>query len=44
MTREELAEAIGISANAIKQHLANLQKDGLLKREGSRKEVLWKVL
>lgn len=44
MTRDDLAQAIGVSANAIKQHLANLQKDNLLKREGGRKLGYWKVI
>lgn len=44
MTRDELADAIGVSANAIKQHLANLQKDQLLKREGGRKQGYWMVI
>jgi predicted ArsR family transcriptional regulator len=37
MTREQLAETIGVSDNAIKQHRANLQKEGILIREGGRK-------
>ena len=44
MTRDDLADDIGVSANAIKQHLANLQKDQLLKREGGRKQGYWKVI
>jgi len=44
MTRDDLAEATGVSANAIKQHLANLQKDHLLKREGGRKHGWWRVI
>lgn len=44
MTRDDLADAIGVSANAIKQHLANLQKDQLLKREGGRKQGYWMVI
>ena len=44
MTRDDLAQAIGVSADAIKQHLANLQKDNLLKREGGRKEGWWRVV
>jgi ATP-dependent DNA helicase RecG len=44
MTREELAESIGVSANAIKQHLANLQTEKKLKRVGGRKDGYWKVI
>jgi ATP-dependent DNA helicase RecG len=43
MTREDLADAIGVSANAIKQHLSNLQIEGRLERVGGRKEGYWEV-
>ena len=43
-TREGLSKEIGISANTIKQHLANLQKDSKLKRVGGRKDGYWEVL
>jgi len=44
MTRDDLADALGVSASAITQHLANLQKDQLLKREGGRKHGYWMVI
>ena len=44
MTRESLAEKIGVSSSAIKQHIAKLQSEGRLKRVGGRKEGSWKVL
>lgn len=43
MTREDLAHEIGVSANTIKQHLANLQKEGKLERIGGRKDGEWKL-
>jgi predicted HTH transcriptional regulator len=33
MTRESLANQIGVSANAIKQHISNLQAKDILKRQ-----------
>ena len=44
LTRDELADTIGVSSNAIKQHLSNLQNDKLLKRVGGRKGGYWEVL
>jgi len=44
LTRDELADMIGVSPNAIKQHLAKLQKEKKLKRVGGRKAGYWKVL
>jgi DNA-binding IscR family transcriptional regulator len=35
---------IGVSPNAIKQHLSKLQNDKLLKRVGGRKSGYWEVL
>ncbi len=43
-TREDLALQIGVSANAIKQHLAQLQSKELIKRVGGRKDGYWEVL
>lgn len=37
ITREALSFKIGVSENAIKQHLSNLKKEGVLKRVGSTK-------
>ena len=44
LTRDNLAEKIGVSSNSIKQHLANLQKEQKLTRVGGRKDGYWKVL
>ena len=44
LTREDLAKEIGVSSDAIKHHLSNLQKDKLLTRIGGRKDGYWKVL
>jgi len=44
MTRETLAKEIGVSSDTIKLHIANLQKEGRLKRIGGRKNGQWKVL
>ena len=43
ITRMELAEKIGVSENAIKQHLANLKKENTLKRIGSTKAGYWEI-
>ncbi len=44
ITREELAIITNVSANAIKQHLANLKNNGILKRTGSTKSGHWEVV
>ena len=44
LTRDALAKVIGVSSNAIKQHLSKLQNDKLLKRVGGRKDGYWEVL
>ncbi len=44
LTRDALAELIGVSSNAIKQHLSKLQSDKLLTRVGGRKDGFWEVL
>ncbi len=43
ITRTALAEKIGVSENAIKQHLANLKNEGRLKRIGSTKAGYWEI-
>ena len=43
MTRDELAQNIGVSNNAIKQHLSDLKSNGILKRLGGRKDGYWKI-
>ena len=44
ITREQLASVVGVSANAVKQHLANLKKEGKIQRVGSTKAGYWVVL
>jgi ATP-dependent DNA helicase RecG len=44
ITRELLAEKTGVSSDAVKQHLANLKKDGLIKRVGGRKDGKWEMV
>lgn len=41
ITREELAEFIGITVKGVDYHIGKLQKEGVLKREGSRKTGTW---
>ena len=43
LTRNELAAIIGVSPNAIKQHLAELKRSGDITRLGSTKKGYWKV-
>jgi ATP-dependent DNA helicase RecG len=43
LTRAELAKITGVSAEAIKQHIANLKTEGRLKRAGSTKSGYWEV-
>ncbi|RLA73342.1 MAG: AAA family ATPase, partial [Epsilonproteobacteria bacterium] len=38
ITRELLAEKLGITINGVKQHILNLKKDNILKRVGGRKD------
>ena len=38
MTTEELAKALGLTDNAVRAHLATLERDGLVKAEGVRHE------
>ena len=44
LTRDDLPSKIGVSSNAIKQHLAKLKSDGIIKRIGSTKSGYWEVL
>ncbi|MCE7053897.1 helix-turn-helix domain-containing protein [Algoriphagus sp. AGSA1] len=41
LTREELAAALGITIKGIDYHLSKMKKEGILKREGSRKTGTW---
>ena len=43
ISRKELAIQIGITADGIKYHLANLQKNGRLKRIGPDKGGRWEI-
>jgi ATP-dependent DNA helicase RecG len=44
LTRETIADTLGISPKGIDYHLTNMQNEGILKREGSRKTGKWKLL
>ena len=44
ITRDELANIIGVSSSAIKKHLANLKKEGVIQRVGSTKAGHWEIL
>lgn len=44
ITRNELAEKIGITPDGIKYHLDLLRKKEIIKREGSTKKGIWKIL
>ncbi len=44
ITRNELAEKIGITPDGIKYHLDLLRKKEIIKREGSTKKGCWKIL
>ncbi len=44
ITRNELAEKIGITPDGIKYHLDLLRKKEIIKREGSNKKGSWKIL
>ncbi|WP_084604490.1 winged helix-turn-helix transcriptional regulator [Desulfonatronum thioautotrophicum] len=43
-TISALAELIGITERSVQRNIRNLQKDGLLRRIGGRKEGHWEVL
>jgi predicted HTH transcriptional regulator len=43
ITREELAIALDISINGIKQHILKLKKDGILKRIGDNRNGYWDI-
>ena len=45
LSRDKIAETLGnITSDGVKYHLSSLQKKGLLKRVGGRKEGYWEVL
>ena len=43
LTREELASIVGVSSEAVKQHISNLKKEERLERVGSTKSGYWRV-
>ena len=43
VTRQQLAEALGITSDGVKYHLSRLQEQGLLRRIGPDKGGRWKV-
>ena len=44
VTIPELAEVIGITERSVQRNIQNLQRDGLLRRIGGRKEGRWEVM
>jgi ATP-dependent DNA helicase RecG len=44
ITIDELANIIGVSNSAIKKHLANFKKEGIIQRVGSTKAGHWEIL
>ena len=43
LTQQSLAKLIGVSTSAIKQHLVDLKKSGLIERKGSDRAGYWQV-
>lgn len=41
ITREDMANALGIGINGVKQHILKLKKDGILERAGSHRSGVW---
>ena len=44
LTRKEQAEVLGKSESTIKEHLARLKNDGIIKRVGSDRSGHWEIL
>jgi ATP-dependent DNA helicase RecG len=44
LTRESIAASLGITPKGVDYHLTNMQNEGILKREGSRKTGKWKLI
>ena len=44
ITRDELAQAIGITSDGIKYHIKNLKDAGRIEREGGDKGGYWKII
>lgn len=43
VTREELAQRLGVSINAVKQHILKMKREGVLERIGDNRMGLWRV-
>jgi len=43
VTREELAQRLGISINGVKQHILKLKKEGVLLRIGDNRAGIWRI-
>ena len=44
ITRNELAQIIGVSPDGVKYHLQKLSKDGIIKRIGSTRSGKWEFI
>ena len=44
ITRKELSEILKITEDGVKHHLQNMIREGIIKREGSKKSGKWKIL
>ena len=44
ITRDELANELGISINTVKEYIRKLKKNGILIRQGGRKDGCWEIL
>jgi ATP-dependent DNA helicase RecG len=44
IARKELSEKLGISLNGVKYHIKNLNRDGILQREGTNRTGKWIVI
>jgi len=44
LTREAIADSLGITPKGVDYHLTKMQKEGVLFREGSRKAGIWKLI
>jgi predicted HTH transcriptional regulator len=43
VTREELAQQLGIGINGVKQHILKLKKEGVLERIDGHKTGFWRI-
>ena len=44
ITRQQIAEQIGITLNGVKYHIANLKKAGRLKMQGKTSDRRWIII